>query len=110
YATGTTANFTFTPNDNGSYVATVTVTDSGSTVTATDTFTIVNVPPTATVSGPSLGVRGQTLSFTLGATDPSSVDQAAGFTFQINWGDGSASQTVTGPSGSVVTHTFAAEG
>ncbi len=34
----------------------------------------------------------------LTATDASSVDQAAGFTFAINWGDGT-SQTVTGAAG-----------
>src|SRR5262249_28632789 len=68
------------------------------------------VAATARLRGPTLGVRGQTLSFTLGATDPSTVDTAAGFTFNIDWnGDGTVDQTVTGPSGTVVTHTFTDE-
>ena len=57
-------------------------------------------------------VRGQSLSYTLSATDVSSVDQAAGFTYSVNWNDGSAVQTV-GPgaaSPSTVTHTFATNG
>jgi len=119
FATGTGANFTFTPNDNGSYVVTLVVSDtdpndpSGTSHTATDTetITVTNVPPTATLSGSTLGVRGQTLSFTLGATDPSTVDTAAGFTFNIDWnGDGTVDQTVTGPSGTVVTHVYETEG
>ncbi|HEY2839044.1 MAG TPA: hypothetical protein VGJ26_07850, partial [Pirellulales bacterium] len=46
----------------------------------------------------------------LTANDPSAVDQSAGFTFAINWGDGSAVQTVTGLSGLQATHTFATVG
>ncbi|MFO0948818.1 MAG: hypothetical protein U1D30_23330 [Planctomycetota bacterium] len=38
-----------------------------------------------------LPVVGQPRTFTLGASDPSSVDQAAGFRFQIDWdGNGTA--------------------
>src|SRR5262249_25026567 len=55
------------------------------------------------------GVRGQARTFTLTATDPSSVDQAAGFTFVINWGDG-MTQTVPGPSGTQVSHAYLATG
>ena len=108
---GTDPTFGFTPNDNGSYVVTLTVHDVDHDATNSKTFTIANVAPTATLSGPSLGVRSQTLSFTLGANDPSSVDQAAGFSYAIDWdGNGTVDQTVAGPSGTVVTHTFAVEG
>src|SRR5207247_8077804 len=62
------------------------------------TLTINNVAPTATIAGPSSGVRGQPRTFTLSASDLSPVDQAAGFTFTIDWGDGST-QALTGPSG-----------
>src|SRR5262245_43942197 len=112
FATGTGSTFSFTPNDNGSYVVSLTVTDADATTVSAgnDTITVTNVPPTASLSGPSVGVRGQTLSFTLGATDPSTVDTTAGFTFNIDWnGDGTVDQTVTGPSGTVVTHTFTDE-
>jgi Ca2+-binding RTX toxin-like protein len=113
FATGTGSTFSFTPDDNGSYVVTLTVTDTDTTTNTTttasanSTISVTNVPPTASLTGPSIGVRSQTLSFTLGATDPSTVDTAAGFTFNIDWnGDGTVDQTVTGPSGTVVTHTF----
>src|SRR5262249_33401936 len=82
----------------------------GHTATDTETFTATNVAPTATLTGPPVTVPGQAVSFTLGATDPSTVDTDAGFTFKINWGDGTADQTVTGKSGIVVTHTFMTTG
>jgi Ca2+-binding RTX toxin-like protein len=63
------------------------------------------------VTGPASGVRGQTLSFTLTAADPSPGDQTAGFTFSIDWnGDGVTDQTVVGQSGTTVTHAFASSG
>ena len=34
------------------------------------------------------------------------MDQAAGFTYAINWGDGSPTQVVQGPSGIQVDHVF----
>jgi hypothetical protein len=43
--------------------------------------------PVAGVTGPSDGVPGQPRTFTLSA-NASAVDQPAGFTFAINWGDG----------------------
>jgi Ca2+-binding RTX toxin-like protein len=66
---------------------------------------VTNVAPTAAVAGPADGVRGQTRMFTLTATDPSAVDQAAGFTFTVDWGDGS-SATATGPSGMTLGHVY----
>jgi Ca2+-binding RTX toxin-like protein len=74
-------------------------------------LTVVNAAPTAAIIGPPDGLPGETLSFSLQATDPSPVDQAAGFTFQIDWdGDLIVDQTVVGPSGTVVTRSFASVG
>jgi hypothetical protein len=111
YASGTEASFRFTPDDNGTYVVTLIATDKdgGASQPASATITVDNVAPTAGVSGPSDGVRGQARTFTLTVTDASSVDQAAGFTFAVTWGDGS-SQTVSGPSGTTVSHTYTANG
>jgi VCBS repeat-containing protein len=96
--------------DNGTYAVTLTV-DDGQGGTSSDTLTvnIANVAPTASLSGAGTGVRGQTRTFTLGASDPSSVDQAAGFTFTINWGDGNI-ETVTGLDGTLANHVFATTG
>jgi predicted outer membrane repeat protein len=83
------------------------------TVTATTVLNVSNVPPTAGVTGPASGVRGQPLTFTLSATDPSVVDRSAGFTYQISWGDGTAQQVPATPSngsGTPVTHVFTETG
>jgi hypothetical protein len=69
----------------------------GGGVSNPQTFTVVNVPPTATLAGPAQGVTSQPLTFTLGATDPSPFDRASGFIYTVNWGDGSPVQTVPGP-------------
>ena len=65
--------------------------------------------PSALVTGAAGGVSGQTRLFTLGAGDPSSVDQAANFTFNIDWGD-NTTQVVTGPVGITVGHVYAVTG
>jgi PKD domain/RTX calcium-binding nonapeptide repeat (4 copies) len=108
--------FTFTPIDGPAiYTATVRVTDDGSPAlsdTKSFAITVDNVAPTANLAGPNdsyQGVRGQTRTFTLGATDPSPVDQAAGFTYSINWGDGT-SETDSGLSGAQVSHVYDAAG
>jgi pimeloyl-ACP methyl ester carboxylesterase/Ca2+-binding RTX toxin-like protein len=71
----------------------------------TTAVVINNVAPAAAMTGPVAGVRGQPQQFALLATDPSSPDQAAGFTYAINWGDGS-SDTASGLSGLAVEHVF----
>lgn len=110
-ATGTDVTFSFTPPDNGTYTVTLSVTDSAGTATDSHTVTAVNVPPTATVTGPAVSVPGLPVTFTLGATDPSSADATAGFTFRIDWnGDGTVDQTVLPGQPTTVTHTFTATG
>lgn len=52
-----------------------------------------NQPPAAAIDGPTDGVRGQTLWFTFSASD-APADEAAGFIFNIAWGDG-ALQTIS---------------
>src|SRR5262249_35599192 len=71
--------------------------------------TVDNVAPAASVTGPAGGVRGQSRTFTLGASDPSPVDQAADFTYIIDWGDGTKAERVAGPSGTQVEHVFTQE-
>jgi uncharacterized delta-60 repeat protein len=103
-ATGSQASLDFTPADNGTYTATLVVTDhAGATGSDSLVMTVANVAPTAGVSGPTAGVTNQTLSFSVSAQDPSSVDQAAGFTYRVEWGDG-ITETFTG-AGTGVTRT-----
>jgi hypothetical protein len=63
----------------------------------------------AAVTGPSVGVPGQPLSFTLQAT-PDSVPANIRFTYAIHWGDGTPLQTMTGPNGLTVSHIYIAPG
>ncbi|MGH7137399.1 MAG: hypothetical protein ACREHD_16770, partial [Pirellulales bacterium] len=81
-------------------------------VSAPVTLTLNDALPTASVSGPAGNeVVGQPQAFTLSATDPSPVDTAAGFSFVVDWGDGSAQQTVTAAeAASPVSHVFTKAG
>ncbi len=86
--------------------------DDGLGDTATSpatTLSLANTPPTATLGGPSSAVIYQPLAFTFGAADPSATDQAAGFTYAVNWGD-TTTNTVAGPSGTTLTHDYTAAG
>src|SRR5262249_44442122 len=74
-ATGAGASFTFTPDDNGSYRIVLTASDEdGGSASTEQTITVGNVAPSAALSGPSSGVRGQTLSYTGAFTDPGAAD------------------------------------
>jgi hypothetical protein len=55
--------------------------------------------PAASVTGPATGTPGQPVTFALSAADPSSAALAAGFTYTIDWGDGSPVQTVAASPG-----------
>jgi Ca2+-binding RTX toxin-like protein len=117
FASGTTTDgtFSFTPDDNASYVVSMSVTDDANTTPATDvTLTADNVAPTAGVSGPTTGTFGQSLTFTLTATDASSVDTTTGFTYTVHWNDGSPDTIVAATSnngtGVTVSHTFTTPG
>jgi Ca2+-binding RTX toxin-like protein len=80
--------------------------------TKTFTITVTAVAPTASITGPTDGYQGvscQPRTFTLGASEPSAADQAAGFAYAVNWGDG-ASDTLTGPSGTPATHVYISPG
>jgi hypothetical protein len=95
--------------DAGTYPIALQVSDGTDLTTSTSSIVVNPVPPTAAISGPTGGVRGQPLTYTLTATDPSPLDMAAGFTFNIQWGDGTT-QMVTGLSGTPLSHTYTTSG
>jgi PKD repeat protein len=104
-ATGTGAEFSFTPTDNGTYIVQLTVTDGdGGTNTVTRNISISNVAPIGTISGTLSGqVEGTAVTLTASGADPSSDDTAA--VLALNWsvtknGDGFAEGT-----GSTITFT-----
>jgi PhoPQ-activated pathogenicity-related protein len=90
---------------------TVIVQDNGSPIIKyRDTFriTVVNGAPTASVASTTTAVRGEVIPFTFSANDPSPVDQAAGFTYQIDWnGDGTVDQSLVGGSSINANYSFA---
>jgi hypothetical protein len=88
-------------------------------ITATDTvnngFTgtesnikVQPIQPTATLSGPTIGVPGQPLTFTFGASE-SGLPASTVYTFNVLWGDGN-SQSFAGTSGTQMIHTYVAPG
>jgi Ca2+-binding RTX toxin-like protein len=81
---------------------------------AATTLTLSNTVPVAGLGDPSGGVTGQALTFLLSALDASLADLAAGFTYTINWHDGSPIQVISPTAGNgagvSVSHTFATTG
>ena len=87
----------------------------GATHVASGTLNTSNVGPTGatinTVSGQTVFGPGQPIAFVLTADDPASYDDFVNqWTWTINWNDGSPLQTVSGPNGTVVSHTYATVG
>ena len=77
------------------------------------TITVNDVAPTASVTGPGVGVRGQLLTFSISADDISSADSAAGFAYAVDYGDGNtatAARIAGNGSGVPLQHTYVASG
>lgn len=80
---------TITCDDNGTWTLRLTATDgAGATAFHETTLTVDNVTPTASLvrSGPSNVWTGTTVTYNASATDPSTVDFAAGFLWSFNNG------------------------
>jgi VCBS repeat-containing protein len=70
YRSGGNADFNFTPNDNGSYVVSIVVTDDdGGEGTASVTIEVANVPPTASVDEASVDEDGPPLDIAVLGND-----------------------------------------
>jgi hypothetical protein len=80
----------------GQFITSTATSSSGDTSEFSTGVEVVsgNAAPTVGVAAPTTGVRGQSLTFVFGAED-SAADEAAGFVYTINWGDGSPIQTVS---------------
>jgi uncharacterized delta-60 repeat protein len=83
--TGMTPTVSFSEDFPARTIAVRVTDDDDNFAIATTTLTVANLPPTgAGISGPTSGVTGQTLTFTLSADDPSVTDQD-NLTFAIDW-------------------------
>jgi len=111
---GAAASFSFTPDDNAAYTVNLSVTDGAAPLTDSLILTVVNQIPVAGVTGPATGNFGQSLTFTLTATDVA-ADAAMGFTYSIDWNsDGVPDETVPAAPGNgagvSISRTFAVPG
>jgi hypothetical protein len=112
------ADYTFTGYDYGTaYFSAILNTAGPQSLNVNDTMNLaatgsqtgIHVNPLATIAGPDGALANQALTLTLGAT--SGLPASTVFTYAIDWnGDGVADQTVTGPSGSTVNHTYNSTG
>jgi hypothetical protein len=91
---GTGANFSFTPDDNGTYTVYFSVSDNnGGYATDTAVITVTNVAPTATISGASEINEGLSYSLALEEGGDPGDDHVQYWT--INWGDGTPMEMVS---------------
>jgi PKD repeat protein len=74
---------------------------------------VANVAPTPILSGFTTNLATQVVDYTFSGTDPSPVDQAAGFQYRIEWGDGmhqAVAQAAGNAAGTRLSHRYAAPG
>jgi len=96
YGTGNGAGFTFTPDDNGAYLVTATVSDGSASASAAGTVAVANQAPLiTTLSGPTSALAlGSIATLRLTYTDAGAADT---HTATFLWDDGSnASVTCSG--------------
>jgi choice-of-anchor A domain-containing protein/RHS repeat-associated protein len=75
YSTGTASGFTFTPNDNGTYVVSLIATDTaGRTGSTSTTVNVANVTPGASISGSASGNEGTAVTYSSSKSDAGSAD------------------------------------
>jgi len=116
FASGSGASFTFTPDDEGTFVVTFTATDDGG-MTGTDSQTMIgtNVAPKDAITGvtqsaPLVIAAQETLTFAGNFSDAGALDSHI---VTWNFGDGTTSTANYGPGGSAAfsaTHAYAAAG
>ncbi len=112
--TGNPSSVTHTfPTGLASYTVSATATDEDGTYSSNSlTVNVGDTPPVAGLVVPSGGVRGESREFVLTAID-TAADETAGFTFLVDFGDGS-SQTIDPSSGNgagtTVTHIYTEAG
>jgi hypothetical protein len=111
YASGTGTPFSFTPDDNGTYVVSEVVTDShGGQGSASATISVSNVNPViSAVSGPAsaLALSSATATINVTYSDAGSADT---HTAVFTWGDNTTSNASCSGGTCSASHTFSATG
>jgi PKD repeat protein/Ca2+-binding EF-hand superfamily protein len=99
---GSDATFSFTPDDNGTYVVSLMVTDDDGGIGSNgSTITVDNVLPSIAIGGDGSVNEGSVYSLTLGAVTDPGTDTVSRYT--VHWGDGSSD---TYGADGVQTHTY----
>jgi hypothetical protein len=113
------ANYVFTSTDGGLHSFPATMNTLGTqTISATDMahagitgsesmIVVQPIQPTASLSGPSMGVPGQPLAYALSASE-SGLPAETVYSYSVQWGDGSPVQAFSGPSGTLASHIYTA--
>jgi hypothetical protein len=87
------------------------VTDSTSLVSySSANIKVVNAAPTAQVTAPATPSPFVSVEITVGATDPSAADTAAGFQYQVDWGDGGMDFFGGDGAGVAISHVYTLSG
>ncbi len=86
--------------DNGSPSVSVRVSDGTAATSSSVTVAVANVGPSATLQGPASALTGRPVTVTGSATDPSSADRSAGFTWAFDTGAGFSQFSSTSSSSS----------
>ncbi|HVX59780.1 MAG TPA: Ig-like domain-containing protein [Pirellulales bacterium] len=108
---GTASSTTLTFADSGSYTVYGRILDQDGGYSDYTTVVTVNVDPAVAVSGPANGVRGEPQWFTFTTSNLSPADQSGPVTYVIDWGDGSAPQTLADAAAiAQVSHVYADSG
>ncbi|MBX7166959.1 MAG: hypothetical protein K1X74_11565, partial [Pirellulales bacterium] len=105
-------NVVFYAAEQGVYTVVLRANGPGGSTTDTASVTVNNAPPTAAIAAAfATQFRGESVTYTLTATDPASADQAGAFTWDIDWdNNGVWDQSVSGPVGTTVTHSYPTTG
>jgi hypothetical protein len=111
FATSTDEDFDFTPDDNGTYEVTLTVTDDDDASTPAEplVITVTDVDPSIVLTGSATMNEGAVYTLALGAiTDPGTDGPVS--LYRILWGDGSPAEVYSAldvqNAGGIFTHTF----
>jgi parallel beta-helix repeat protein len=104
YASAATVNFSFTPNNDATYIVTLTVTDDdGGVGFDSKTITVTDVNPTIALSG--IAHVNESSSYTLNLDAVSDPGADTVVRYYLNWGDSSPLEIFT--SSGAKTHTYA---
>jgi PKD repeat protein len=96
FVSGNAAGITFTPDDDGTYIVTLSVSDGTDSGSDTKTIEVTNVAPqNVTITGPTSGTPNSAVTLVGSATDPAGANDPLTFAWAV-FKDGSTTAFATG--------------